>query len=262
MNKKKKIWLVSYFIIFIITINTFFLYLFYPVMSFYIVSYKYYTSSKGTITQADFQQITKIEKAKKEKTKKEKTKEKIATKKETLIEKIRKKVYNKKDIIKKTQDIEKKEIPLYQQFPLTEMAMYGTKIIIRNFSNNIKYKDINKNIQKDLWTYAVISSFYWTPILFTHSSWWKYNFGVYYLFLKKDDVAYIKVKYQWNYFFLKLKVKEIYKNIPWYDLYGALTKINKITSVPKHSRLLLDTCEKNWRKRRVIVTEITNVIPL
>lgn len=256
MNKKKKIWLVSYFIIFIITINTFFLYLFYPVMSFYIVSYKYYTSSKGTITQADFQQITKIEKAKKEK-----TKEKIATKKETLIEKIRKKVYNKKDI-KKTKDIEKKEIPLYQQFPLTEMAMYGTKIIIRNFSNNIKYKDINKNIQKDLWTYAVISSFYWTPILFTHSSWWKYNFGVYYLFLKKDDVAYIKVKYQWNYFFLKLKVKEIYKNIPWYDLYGALTKINKITSVPKYSRLLLDTCEKNWRKRRVIVTEITNVIPL
>lgn len=256
MNKKKKIWLVSYFIIFIITINTFFLYLFYPVMSFYIVSYKYYTSSKGTITQADFQQITKIEKAKKEK-----IKEKIATKKETLIEKIRKKVYNKKDI-KKTKDIEKKVIPLYQQFPLTEMAMYGTKIIIRNFSNNIKYKDINKNIQKDLWTYAVISSFYWTPILFTHSSWWKYNFGVYYLFLKKDDVAYIKVKYQWNYFFLKLKVKEIYKNIPWYDLYGALTKINKITSVPKHSRLLLDTCEKNWRKRRVIVTEITNVIPL
>lgn len=257
MNKKKKIWLFNYFIIFVITINTFFLYLFYPVMSFYVVSYKYYTSSKGTITQADFQQITKIERAKKEK-----TKEKIVTKKETLIEKIRKKIYNKKDVIKKTKDIEKKEIPLYQQFPLTEMAMYGTKIIIRNFSNDIKYKDINKDIQKDLWTYAVISSFYWTPILFTHSSWWKYNFGIYYLFLKKDDVAYIKVKYQWNYFFLKLKVKEIYKNIPWYNLYDALIKINKTTSVPKYSRLLLDTCEKNWKKRRIIVTEITNVIPL
>jgi len=144
-------------------------------------------------------------------------------------------------------------------YPLKDFILHSNKIYINGESSNIIYKDIESDIQKDLWANSVISLFYWTPIIFTHSSGWKYNFGIYYLYLKKWDSLFLRWKYLWLDYFIELKVVDIFKNILWTQLYNWLAKIFYKYNFDKDKVIYLDTCEINWSRRRIVVAKISNI---
>jgi len=157
------------------------------------------------------------------------------------------------------QNINKKEINLLNKFPITDFIYNTNKIYINWGSSNVIYRDIHRNIQQDLWQYSVISKFYWTPIIFTHSSGWKYNFWLYYLHLQKGDYIYLEGKYSWIKYYIEGIVTQIYKNIPWGQLYNWLVNIRDQHNYKKDKTIYLDTCELNWTRRRVTVVKINKI---
>jgi len=145
------------------------------------------------------------------------------------------------------------------KYPIKNFVFNSKKIYINGDFSNIVYRDISKNIQRDLWKDSIISNFYWTPIIFTHSSGWKYNFWLYYLSLIKRGYVYLEWKYNWNKYYIEWKVINITKNIPWKNLYTWLVNIWKKNNFKKDNVFFLDTCELNWTKRRIIVVKIQNI---
>jgi len=177
-----------------------------------------------------------------------------------LIEKSRNKNLWKKD---KTPNPKKKTTKTnankLDKYPIKDFIFNSKKIYINGESSNVVYRDISKNIQRDLWKYSVISSFYWTPIIFTHSSGWKYNFWLYYLNLTKGWYVYLEWKYDWVKYYIEWTVMAIYRNIHWYNLYKWLVDIRYKHNYNKEKVFFLDTCELNWTKRRITVIKIKNI---
>lgn len=145
------------------------------------------------------------------------------------------------------------------KFPVKDLIFNSKKIYINWSSSTIVYKDIKKNIQRYLWTYSVISDFYWTPIIFTHSSGWRYNFWLYYLDLQKGEYIYLEWTYNWIKYYIEGIVKAIQRNIPWNKLYNWLVDVRHKNNFNKDKTIFLDTCELNWTKRRVITIKINKI---
>jgi len=222
----------------IISIGLLFLYLYLPIVSFFV---NYYNIKKQKEINNDFLILNNISKQNKN------------NKRKNIIIKVK---INDKNIKKYNQNRTGNQ-NLLEYFYTYNFLRNIKYIYIWQNIEKVIYKDINQNIQKDLWNKSVISFRLWKPIIFSHSSWWKYNFWLYYLFLNESDIIFFKSIYQDFQIIYQWKVIDIYDNIPWNKLAENLEKI--VNRYKNKKIIILDTCELNWTKRRILVVELNNV---
>lgn len=165
-------------------------------------------------------------------------------------------ITNTNEGVKENLEFKKVEkISKWSIIPFNSFVKDISKLIVNWKTEPIVYKDITENIQMDLYDKSVISIYKKNPIIFSHSSWWKQNFWLSFLWLRNGDYVYLLGKKWSQNFYIKIKIKEIHKDIPWKELDTFLADVKYNTN-----DIILDTCEIRFTNRRVIIWEMEDII--
>lgn len=143
------------------------------------------------------------------------------------------------------------------ELPFSLFVAKANKIVLGNGKNtsSLIYRDLQQNIQKELVENSVVSFYHRTPIIFSHSSWGSFNFWLFFLWLKKGDKVKIEgITAEGRKYVIPVKIDTIIKDIPWKDLNSYLSKINY-----NNNNIILDTCELDWTKRRVLIGTMEDI---
>lgn len=149
---------------------------------------------------------------------------------------------------------QKKEVKL--QLPFNIFVANANKIVLwGNKTSNLLYRDLKHNIQKELAENSVVSFYNTTPIIFSHSSGWTYNFWVHFLWFKKWDKVIIEWENNGKKYKIPVRIEKIIRDIPWSTLNEHLSKIKY-----NDNHIILDTCELDWTKRRILIATMEDII--